>query len=336
MKFLALVFCLPPLLLACTTVENDASTNYNIPLLKTQIDFQPPDSGERMRLISRETKIFEKKETELKERLAGLDAQREILFTEIADYFPECKRQRHCMAAVAKGDVKRFERYNEISKTLVELDRQVVNVDADLSLWRRRYELRVRSLYNRYLAFELLQTPKWNSKVREVLVHSLEAYPDRRALTYRLIKIGDQDLVPTMVGDLEFRMMSKPIDEAAILASFDVRLHPDREKGGPPERYLVTYLINSHQLDPQFYEKTFLKEWSRRLSDSGQSQLKKETFCGIYSIASPMLAPKLSGVKSAFCTQQRVKRQAAKADSFDDRFDPENWLVPITYTRISE
>jgi hypothetical protein len=320
------------LLGGCTTVENDPSTNFKIPLLRTQIDFQPPDSGERIRLIARETKIYEKRLAELEDRQGGLDAKREILFQEISQFFPECKRQRHCLAAVAKGTTARFERYQEISKSLVELDRQVVVVDSELALWKRRYELRVRSLYNRYLAHELLRLPDLNPKIRQITAHSLEALPDRRSITYRLLQLADPLFVPEVVGDLQFRMMNRPVDQAAILATFDVRLE-EKTSGSAPNRYLVTFLINTYQQDPQFYEKDFLREWSRLLSEPGQAELKRQTFCGIYSLAGPTLAPKLSVAKAKNCAETRLRHETVQEGKFDDRFEPSNWIIPLTFTR---
>jgi len=319
------------LLAGCTTVENDPTTNYEQPLLRTQIDFQPPDSGERIRLIARETKIFEKKEAELADKQGGLDARREILFDEVSQFFPECKRQRHCLAAVAKGDTKKFERYQEIIKSLNELDRQVVEVDAEIALWKRRYELRVRALYNRYLVHELLQAAAWNPYIRNITAHSLEAFPDRRAIVNRLLQLADPNFVPEVVGDLQFRMMNRPVDEAAVLATFDVTLK--NQERGKPSRYFVTFLVNTYQQDPQFYGKEFLREWSRLLSEPGQPELKGQVFCGVYSLAGPTLAPKISIAKAKNCAEPRLRHQAARDDRFDDRFDPSNWLVPLTYTR---
>lgn len=320
-------------LAGCTTVESDTSTNYEIPLLRTQIDFQPPDRNERIRLIAREKKIFDAREIILKDKLAGVEAERDIIYEEIADLFPDCKRQRHCLASLAKGGVTRFERYNEVSGRLIAADRQVVEAEADLALWQHRYDLRIRAIYNRYLVYELLRAPEWNSRIQQITVHSLEAFPNRRSLSYRLAELGDPGFVPTLLGDLEFRMMGKPVDEAAVIASFDIRLYPDPLRPGDASRFFVNFLVNTYQLDPQFYEKGFLKEWSRRFTGTEKDLLLNEIYCGIYSIAGDFLAPRLSYSKAKPCAEQRVRMQTLRRDKFDERLSPENWILPVTYTR---
>jgi hypothetical protein len=330
MKFLLLLL----LFVSCTTVENDPTTASPRPFFSTRVDFEPPTREKRDQYIEIEKRTTDHKLALIQSRMDGLEAERGKLFSELESEFPECKNQSHCISELSKGSVRKFERYREINRIIGGIDVQLAELQNEFDLWKRRGELRERAIYNRYLVTQLLKVKGYHPNIENIIVHSLEAFPNRRELSQRLIQLTDPDLVPAVVGDLDFRMMGKPIDEAAILATFDVLLFSQGER--KQERYLITFLINSFQLDPQFYEKEFLKGWSNRLSERDQSLLSREVYCGLFSISSDTLLPRLDSAKTKLCRSARDFHRTQKASNYLDRTKTESWLLPIHYVSASK
>jgi hypothetical protein len=321
---------------ACTSIENDPSTHDVTSAFTTQIDFQPPSREERIRRIGVEERIYQDKTKPLLAQKDQLEAERLALYKEVESEFPECGRQKHCNSKMVRGDVKKFERYNQISVGLREIDRKIIDVEADLAQWKYRHDLRVRALYNRYLVHEFLKLPKQTRDIPEVTVHSLEKFNDRKSLSYRLLRYStDKDFYPSQVGDLDFRMLGKAVDEAAVIATFYITARESLDPSRKLARYLVTFLINTHQLDSQFYERDFFAEWATLLTEDQQKKLREKVLCTPYSIASNTLAPKMSPGKVKPCAEARAIMQA-KRDIYTDRMDPTNWMVPVTYFRFPE
>lgn len=322
------------LFVSCTTVENDPTTASPRPLFSTRVDFDPPNREQRDQFIEVDKRITSTKLKEIEAKIDGLEAERERLFVEIRDDFPECENQSHCISDLAKGSIQRFERYREIHKLIGGVDLQLAQAQLEFDAWKKRGELRERAIYNRYLVSEMLKTKGFHPNIEQILVHSLEAFPNRERLSRRLLQLIDPNLVPAIVGDLDFQMLGRPVDEAAVIATFDVRLFA--QKNIPAERFLITFLVNSHQLDPQFYEKEFLKIWSKRLAERQQRQLVDEVFCGLFSIASDTILPRLDTAKNKTCRADRQFQRGLKADRFVERTKTDLWLLPIHYVNATK
>lgn len=314
---------------ACTTVDTDPTTNAATALYRTRVDFMPPTRAERISQIAVENRVLAQKEAEIEAKIERLTKEREAVYADLAAKFPECRSEKHCLSFLTKGSTKRFEEFREARAVLGKVDSELADAHATRDLWRRRRELRVRAIYNRYLVREVLDTVKWDPRLREVMVHSAEAFPDRASLSRRLISLAGPEVVPTLVGDLDFRMMAKPVDEAAVLLTLDVRLG---EGASREQRYLVTILANTHQLDPQFYEKGFQQAWAKKLANP--DLLRQETYCGIYSIASATLLDKLGYAKAKPCQEARAKVQALDAGRFHEANQAENWMLPISFRAL--
>jgi len=312
---------------ACTTVESDPTTNSAAVLYRTRVDFMPPTRAERISQIAYEDRALALKEAELDAKVDTLNKEREALFEELSAKFPECRSQKHCLSFLTKGSTRKFEQFREERAVLGKVDSELAEAESTRELWRRRREIRVRAIYNRYLVREVLGAAKWDDRIDEIMVHSAEVFPDRRGLSRRLVSLAGPDIVPMLVGDLDFRMMGKPVDEAAVILTLDVRLKA--EKGS---RYLVTLLVNTHQLDPQFYEQGFEQAWARKFAQP--ELLRKEIFCGIYSIASPLLLAKLGSAKAKPCEDMRESMQAKHAERYEEANHSESWMLPVSYRAL--
>ncbi len=321
-------------LVACTTIENDPTTASPRPLFSTRVDFEPPTQEKRDQYLEVDRRNTQARLAEAQAKIDGLDAERARLLAEIRQDFPECENQAHCISDLAKGSVKRFERYREINKLIGGIDLKLAEAQIDYDRWKRRGELRERAIYNRYLVTEMLKTKGFHPNIENIIVHSLEAFPNRESLSRRLIQLIDPFLAPAILGDLDFQMMGKPIDEAAVIATFDVQLF--RQDRIPAERFLITFLINSYQLDPQFYEKEFLKIWSKRLAERGQKSLSEEVFCGLFSIASDTLVPRLDSAKAKTCRAERQAQRGQGTDTYLERMKTDLWLLPIHYVNATK
>jgi hypothetical protein len=310
---------------ACTTVENDPTTNSAVALYQTRVDFMPPSRSERIAQIAHEDRVLADKEASLQAKMDTLHKEREALFESLSAKFPECRSQKHCLSFLTKGDAKQFEDFREARTVLGKVDAEIGEAESTLALWRRRRDLRVRSIYNRYLVKEVLGAAKLDERIDYILVHSAEAFPDRQSISRRLVALSGPNVVPMLVGDLDFRMMNKPVDEAAVLLTLDVRL----KAGG---RYLSTLLVNTHQLDPQHYERGFQQAWARKFAQA--DLLRQETYCGLYSIASPMLVGKLGPAKAKPCQDMREAIQALDANRFREANSPDNWMIPVSFRAL--
>jgi hypothetical protein len=328
---MARFFLLFALVLAsCTTVENDSSTNSLAPLYRTRVDFMPPSRAEREQQLAYEKEVASRKGQELEDRIDRLSAEREKLYAEIAAKFPECRHQAHCLSDLTRGSAKRFEEYRDARLPLAQLDSEIAEAKARKEKWEGRYALRERAIYNRYLSREMLGVSKVDSRIKEILVHSLEVYPDRYSLSRRILEFGAPQVEPTYLGDLNFQMLGQPVDEAAVLATYRVTT-----RGSGKERsYLVTFLVNTHQLDPQAYERGFLEYWAKRLGEPGQPSLRNDIYCGVYAIASPLLLAKIGPAKAKPCASARDKLQALDSHRYLDANRPDAWFLPIAYTNL--
>jgi hypothetical protein len=315
---------------ACTTIDNDLSTGL-APVYRTRVDFDPPSREERIRQVQFEKKVLARKEAELEPRIESLRAEREELYASLAARFPECRSQRHCLSrSLTQGSIAKFEEFRGARKKLGELDAALATAEDELALWRRREGLRERAIYNRYLVREFLAVPKADPRILKVMVHSLEAFRDRRSLSLRLIELADPTLVPALVGELDFSLLGKPVDEAAVIATLQVAV----AAGNEVENYLLTLLVNTHQTDPQAYEEAFLRAWASYLGEPNQVALRELTFCGIPSIASPLLLGRLNLAKTKNCGPKRDRRQLKSGVPSVEVNSPTNWLIPVSYSRL--
>ncbi len=90
--------------------------------------------------------------------------------------------------------------------------------------------------------------------------------------------------------------------------------------------------MNTHQLDPQLYERGFQQAWARKFAQA--DLLRQETYCGLYSIASPMLVGKLGPAKAKPCEDMREAIQALDANRFREASSPDNWMIPVSFRAL--
>lgn len=330
MRFFVL---LPALLcVACATVESDHSSNDPLAMVRTRIDFSPISRPEREKLLQYEKHSLEKNTAPIQEELTEVTEARNNRYNEIKDKFPACHSQKHCISTLSHGNVKKFELYTQLTKSLQEIDIRLIGLQADLAAWKNRYELRTRAIHNRFLVHELLQIWKVDPRIAKISVHSLEAYESRRQLSLRLLQLAGQDLEAATWGDLNFRMFGRPVDEAAVLASFDIWLSADASgnAGRLGERFVVNFLVNSYQADALVYDNGFMKYWANLFAERQQRGLREKALCATFSIANETLAPRLSSTKGKTCGVERSRLQAAVKGGY---VAPEDWLLPLGYFR---
>jgi hypothetical protein len=317
----------------CSTTETDNNT-YHIPTaVHTRITFEPLDRDQAQHYLQAERQNYKVYTDPMFERKAGLERGRDERYEELRAEFPECTRQRHCMQHVSMGDVKKFERYNDITKEINAYDVQLVELDTALRDWKARLELRTRAILNRFLVHEVMQLPTYEKHFQGILPYSLEHFESRRQLSLDLLRYAPngERLEPQFLGDYDFRMLGRPVDEAAVVATFEVYLAPPLNELDQPTRYVVSMLINTHQLDLRFYDKDFLRAWSDKFIEPFQKELKLEAYCGVYSIAGNTLAPRLDLSRVKDCAPYRAEMRSLDATRFPDRFSPDRWLVPLAY-----
>lgn len=319
---------------AASVAERDVSTNFSQAVYQTRIDFQPLAPGERDLQWAVEDKFFERNSAPLREKLDAVAGERDALYAQLAEIFPHCQRERHCLASVVRAGADRLEKAVAARRELLVLDGRGVELEAEIKLLERRRELRRRAIFNRYLVHELLQVSKAGGDIQSVTAHSLEAFPLRRPLLERLAWMAEPTGGPALYGDLQFRMMSQAVDEAAVLATFDVQLAPGRVPAGVASRMLVTFLVNAHQLDPHRYTAGFQRAWAQRFGASSRRQLVEGVFCNLYAIAGETLAARMGAAKAKTCAPQRIQQQARGSAVFQQRQDPGYWILPIAIAPI--
>jgi hypothetical protein len=322
-------------LLGCVSSNVDTDrTTFNLPIaVRTKITFEPLSREQASRYIETERHFMKTSTAPIRERLEGLRAGRKERYEEVEREFPECTKQRHCTSKLSRGAVQRFERYNDLSKEILDYDRRIVELEASINDWDRRLELRTRAIVNRYLVHEMLKLPEVEPRFQGLLIWSLESFDSRRQVSNHLFRYTGQEMLPLVVGDLEFRMLGKPVDEAAVIATFEVYLQALYNEPRAPTRYVVSMLVNTHQLDMRYYNKDFLREWGSRLAEPFQEELRQQIFCSIYSISSETLVPRLNQnrARRLKCDEKRALMQAKQSENFADRFAPSAWLLPIAY-----
>lgn len=329
---------LPLLLLlvlaACTTAENDRSTNFGRAVFDTTVNIQPVDRNERTRLLQLERHRYKNAIVPLRLRLKAAQEERAAHYAKIEQAFPECSRQRHCIGTISRGQVARFELYNDLVNSLRRYDFVILGLETSIDDVERDHDVNERRIYNRYLVHEMLGVAEFKPLFQQVLVHSLEAFPAQEVISKRLLQYTDRDLYANQIGDYAFRMMGHPVDEGAILLVLDVVPVRTEAAADQERRFFASFLINTWQRDPQFYEKPFLSRWTRLFSEPSRKSLRNDAFCGLYSIAGPTLAAKMQASKLGACRQQRLRMQGKDSEKFYDRFPGEEWLVPIAFMQV--
>lgn len=317
-------------LVSCSIAESDRSSFDPLAMARTRIDYNPIPRPEREKLIEYEKIVLAQKTEPFRQELAQVSAARAKRYEEIKDQFPNCEKQKHCLSTLVRGKEKDFERYNQLSRSLQEFDRQTIEIEAKIRAWESRYELRTRAIHNRFLVHQITQIPKVDPRIAHVAVHSLEAFDSRRAVSDRLLRLADFDTVATTWGDLNFRMLGRPVDEAVTVAAFDVWLaKPEGKALRHGDRFVVVFLVNSFQADALAYDTAFLKFWGQLFVEDQQKAFRERAACALYSIAGDTLAPKLAAIKADVCVKARAKMQARAT-----RYDAEDWLLPISYFKV--
>lgn len=319
------------LLTGCATAGNDRTTLSLPNAVHTRVTFEPLDREQAQRYLLAEKQFYKIHTDPMIERRDALARGREERFHEIRREFPECDRQRHCLQHVSQGDVKKFERYNDLTKELNRYDSEILEIDSALRDWQNRLDLRTRAILNRFVVHEVLQIPTVEPRLQSMLVYSLESFETRRQVSLDLMRYGSEDLEPELLGDFDFRMLGRPVDEAAVIATFDVYLATPRNDSEQPTRYVVTMLVNTHQLDLHFYDKDFLKSWAAKFVEPYQLTLKQAAYCGMYSIAGNTLASRIGGLRPRRCAESRAEMRNSDSEKFLDRFPPDKWMVPLGY-----
>ena len=326
-----LCFLALAVLYSCASVDTDRTTLSMPTLIHTRVTFEPLDRNQAQRYLESERHSYKVHTAPMVERKEGLERGREERFTEIRGEFPECDRQRHCMAHVSMGDVKRFERFSDLTKEINKYDTELVEIDTALRDWQSRLDLRSRAIINRFVVHEVLQLPTVERRFQGVQVYSLESFETRKQAAVNLMRYAPKEVQPELLGDFDFRMLGRPIDEAAVIATFDVYLMPPLNDFAQPTRYVVTMLVNTHQLDLRFYDKDFLRPWAAKFVEPYQTELKQQAYCGVYSVAGETLAPRLDILRPRHCAEQRALMRSLDAARFPDRFAPDQWMLPLAY-----
>lgn len=328
-----LIFAATLLLASCASVESDMSSNDRLSLVRTRVDFNPITRPEREKLIQFEARALETATAPIKAELAEVAKARKARYEQIKGQFPDCEKQKHCISTLARGNVKDFERYNELTKTLRGFDLKTIELEASIRAWQNRYELRTRSINNRFLVHEILQLPKVEPRLSSVMVHSLQAFDSRRPLSERLLRLADNDAVATTWGDLNFTMLGRPVDEAAVIATFDVFLNrnPEIKDQNVGERFVLSFLVNSQNADSLSYDAGFLRFWAGLFVEREQRRLREKALCALYSIAGDTLVPKLSDARASSCAMERARMQSLPKTR---QFGAEEWLLPIGYFHV--
>lgn len=315
---------------SCTTPESDFTTNFQRPIYETRVNTEPLSREERIRFTQIENERFRNLVNPVREFMNKLLAERSAFVTEIERDFPKCKNQRYCQSQVSVGSVQDFERYNALVSKVHRYDYQIVDLESKIKELERTHDIRLRNYYNRYLVREILRLFRSDGPFHNVMVHSLETYPSRVALSRSLLRLV-QDLPGVQSTDYDFTQYGKEIDEAAVVLTLDVWRAPLASQ--PSTRFLTTLLINAQSLDDQFYEKPFLDEWTKIFLEPNFENLKKSVFCHIYGIASPSLAVKMFRWKRTFCAEKRAELRTAH-DKFDYNFMPSAWVLPLTFAQV--
>ncbi len=316
-------------LVGCSVAQTDPNNRAWETVLRTKLTFEPLDRERARAYIESERHAYQKATVGLRERIQGLENGRGERYGQISREFPECDRQKHCLSRLSKGDVKRFERYTELAKEIHTYDAELVELRANLQDWTHRFELRQRAILNRFLVHEVLRLPSIEKRLQGVLVYSLENFATRRQLSQALL--ASANIVPKFYGDYDFRMLGRPVDEAAVIATFEVYLAATPAQPEAPSRYVVSLLVNTHQLDLREYDHDFLKAWGAQLAEPYQKKIQQEVYCGLYSIAGKTLAAQFEALRIRTCGDVRNSMLGLDAQRFADRFAPEKWMLPISY-----
>ncbi len=319
-------------LFGCATIVGDQSYASLAGGNRTRVTFAPLTREQAKRYLEAERHTFKVNTDPMLNRKTGLVAGRETRWREISKEFPDCDRQMHCLSQISRGSVQQFERFNELAKEIYAYDKEIAEIDIAVEDWQSRLDLRSRAILNRFVVHEVLQLPTVERRFQGVLVYSLESFETKRQLATRLFQSTGQNLEPRVIGDFDFRMLGRPLDEAAVIASFEVYLMPPLNDFSQPTRYVVTMLVNAQQLDLRYYDKDFLRPWAAKLSEAFQASLKEEAPCGVYAIASETFAPRISLMRPKKCVQLRNElRGNGDPDQFKNRFAQDRWIVPLAY-----
>ena len=322
------------ILVGCTNFETDRTTNYSKQIYDTRIDAEALGRKERTDAVLWENYYYKRNSEALKKELEPLLVQRKPIVDQLLAKYPECRKQKYCASELTHTSVKRMEDYNRESQKLRRLDFQIVDIENKLADLKEVHGVNIRRLYNRFLVGELSRIREHQPRIKNLYLHSLQMFNSRGAVSRKLLTYADQNIVAAQMGDLDFRMLGKAVDEGAILLTLDVHLNEQLMLPTDPPRYLITLLVNTHQLDELEYDTDFLKEWSKQLAIPGMEQLRKAVYCGLYTIAGSTLASKMQLGKLAYCRWQRAEMQNLHADQFLDRFPPERWLLPISFVQV--
>jgi hypothetical protein len=326
-----------PLALAGCASTETSRTSLALPkAIHTRITFEPLDREQAQRYLQSEKQSYKVHTDPMVQRREALARGREERFLEVRREFPECDRQRHCLQHISQGEVKKFERYSDLMKEINRYDSEIIEIDTALRDWQSRLDLRTRAILNRFVVHEVLQLPTIEPHLQGLLVYSLESFETRRQVSLNLMRYGPDNLKPEILGDYDFRMLGRPVDEAAVIATFEVYLTTPRNDFEQPTRYVITMLINTHQLDLRFYDKDFLRAWATKFVEPYQTDLKQEAYCGMYSIAGNTLAPRIGGLQPRRCAEARTEMRNTDATRFLDRFTPDRWMLPLAYYPMSE
>jgi hypothetical protein len=316
---------------SCASVDTDRTTLALPVAIHTEVTFEPLDRNQAEAYLAAERHTYKQYTDPMIERRDGLARGREERYADIEREFPECGRQRHCLSHLSLGNVKRFERFNDLVKEINRYDKELIEIDVALRDWKARLELRSRAILNRFLVHEVLQLPRYEPRLQGVLVHSLESFETRRQTALNLMRFAGSDLEPRFLGDYDFRMLGRPVDEGAVIATFDVYLATPPGDFQQPTRYVVSFLVNTYQMDLRFYDKDFLRAWAGKFVEPYQNALREEAFCGVYSLAGDTLAPRFEATRPKRCAESRSLMRSLDAAKFADRFPPDRWLLPIAY-----
>ena len=327
--------CLLSLVACSRVVDVNHATNELAISYDTTVNAEPLSRAERIRLLDLEAYRHRTSFDALEKKRVLLQAEHDRQFAVIEKEFPECNHQLHCNSDLFRGTIERVTKYNQLISILRQGDFELFEVMRQIKKENARHDLVDRNIYNRFLAHEILDVPQSYPFFNRFMVHSLEVFSNHQEFVNRMLQFSG-DVKPKIRGDLVFTMLGQEIDDAAVFLTLDLIPFFPGSGEQRQRRYLLTVLINSHHLDPQFYEKNFIREWASTLWVADRTRLKKEAYCGFYSIAASTLLDQFSKAQHYQCDELRAILHDKTRIDFVEHMATHEWLLPIAYFEPEE
>ncbi len=321
-------------LAACSSsaIEQGQANNSLTLAYNTKVNAEPISQSERIRLLDLEAYRHRTAFEPLEKKRIALQAEHDRQFAIIEKEFPACHHQNYCDSDLFHGSFEKVTRYNELVSILRRSDFALFEVEKQIKEENYRHDLVSRNIYNRYLVHEILEIPQKYPFFNRFMVQSFEVFAHKKEFTNRILQFAGK-VQPKIRSDLIFSTFGQEIDDGSVLLTLDIiPFFPGHDI--TPPHYLLTVLINTHQLDPQLYEKNFLKDWASSLWTADRSELKKEAYCGFYAIAADSIMNQFSIAQKNACSDLRDLLHGNSRVPFAEHMSTHEWLLPLAYLEL--